>query len=88
LISLKKTKDIDQSKYERLRNSRSLARDALGLYLNSISISDMDSVRTLLGTLSLLSSQTDEIARNFAVIFSELIRFYLSYYAHNPKFNN
>ncbi len=68
ILSNKKTQDIDPSKYESLRNSRSLARDALGSYLNSLSISDMDSVRTLLGILSLLSSQTDEITRHFAVI--------------------
>jgi hypothetical protein len=39
----------------------------LSKFVNSLSISDMDSVRTQLGLLSMISSQTDEISRAFAV---------------------
>ena len=45
------------------RNKRSLARDALAKFINSISISDMDSLKTQIGLLSLLTSQPDEISR-------------------------
>jgi hypothetical protein len=50
------------------RNRRSQARDALALYLNGLSVSDMDSVRTQLGMLSLITSRTDEITRDTEVI--------------------
>ena len=40
----------------------------LSLFINDISISDMDSVRTQIGMLSMLSSQTDEISRETGVI--------------------
>jgi len=49
------------------RNRRSQARDALALYLNGLSVSDMDSVRTQLGMLSMITSQTDEISRDTEV---------------------
>ena len=49
--------------YEINRNMRSKARDALIVYVNNISISDMDSLRTQSGMLALLTSQTDEISR-------------------------
>ncbi len=45
------------------RNQRAKTRDAFSLFINGLSISDMDSVRTQLGMLSLISSQTDEISR-------------------------
>ena len=51
------------------RNQRSKARDSLSLFINGLSISDMDSVRTQLGMLSLISSQTDEISRATEVIY-------------------
>ena len=46
------------------RNKRSQARYALSQYVNNISISNMDSVRTQLGMLSMLSIQTNEISSN------------------------
>jgi hypothetical protein len=49
------------------RNQRSEARDVLTEYVNYLSISDMDSIRTQLGLLSKLTSQTDEISRNTGV---------------------
>jgi hypothetical protein len=49
--------------YNLNRNKRAKARDSLSQFINGISISDMDSVRTQLGMLSMLSSQTDEISR-------------------------
>ena len=49
------------------RNQRSQARDALAEFVNDLSISDMDTVRTQLGLLSKLTSQTDEISRKTGV---------------------
>jgi hypothetical protein len=57
------------SMYESNRNLRSQARDSLILYVNMISISDMDSLRTQAGMLSMLTSQTDEITRSSEVFF-------------------
>jgi hypothetical protein len=37
------------------------------MFLNGLSVGDMDSLRTTLGILSLLTSQTDEITRKFQV---------------------
>ena len=48
---------------------RSKARDALIVYVNNISISDMDSLRTQSGMLALLTSQTDEISRISEVFY-------------------
>jgi hypothetical protein len=53
--------------YESNRNLRSKARDSLISFVNMISISDMDSLRTQAGMLSMLTSQTDEITRNSGV---------------------
>ena len=53
--------------YEINRNLRSKARDALIIYVNNISISNMDSLRTQSGMLSTLTSQTDEISRKSGV---------------------
>jgi hypothetical protein len=55
--------------YEINRNIRSKARDALIVYVNNISISDIDSLRTQSGMLALLTSQTDEISRNSEVFY-------------------
>ena len=49
--------------YNANRNKRSKVRDSLAFFINGISISDMDSVRTQLGMLSMVSKQTDEISR-------------------------
>jgi len=57
------------SMYESNRNLRSQARDSLILYVNMISISDMDSLRTQAGMLSMLTTQTDEITRSSEVFF-------------------
>jgi len=53
--------------YDQNRNKRSQSRDCLSNYINNLSISTLDSVRTQLGMLSLLSSQTDELSRNSEV---------------------
>jgi hypothetical protein len=55
------------SLYEANRNLRSQARDSLISFVNMISISDMDSLRTQAGMLSMLTSQTDEITRSSEV---------------------
>ena len=55
--------------YEINRNMRSKARDALIVYVNNISISDMDSLRTQSGMLAMLTSQTDEISRISEVFY-------------------
>jgi hypothetical protein len=57
------------SMYETNRNLRSQARDSLIAFVNMISISDMDSLRTQAGMLSMLTSQTDEITRSSEVFF-------------------
>ena len=62
-------KDINAYQHNINRNSRSKARDALIYYINNISISDMDSVRTQLGMLAMITSQTDEITRSSGVNF-------------------
>ena len=66
------------SLYQINRNLRSKARDALFAYINNISISDMDSLRTQAGLLSILTSQTDEIARNSVVLTNIKTFFYSS----------
>ena len=58
---------VSKSLYELNRNQRSKARDALILFVNNLSISDMDSMRTQAGMLSMLTFQTDEITRNSEV---------------------
>ncbi len=49
------------------RNKRSKLRGILIKYINNISISDMDSVRTQAGMLVMATSQTDEITRGIQV---------------------
>jgi hypothetical protein len=49
------------------RNHRAQARDALAFFINNLSVSDMDSIRTQIGMLSMISSQTDEISRKTEV---------------------
>jgi hypothetical protein len=49
------------------RNKRAKLRGILIKYINNISISDMDSVRTQAGMLVLATSQTDEITRDIQV---------------------
>ena len=46
---------------------RSQTRDALSQFVNGLSISDMDSVRTQAGMLAMLTSQTDEVSRKLEV---------------------
>jgi len=58
-----KSQNINADVHNINRNQRAKTRDALSLFINGLSISDMDSVRTQLGMLSLISSQTDEISR-------------------------
>jgi len=55
------------NEYELKRNKRAKARDSLISYVNAISISDMDTVRTQAGMLSMLTSQIDEISRRSEV---------------------
>jgi len=74
LINILKNLNMSQSGYNSIRNKRSKARDALMSYINSISISSMDSVRTQAGMLSMLTSQTNEISRMNEVNF--FFRFY------------
>jgi hypothetical protein len=53
--------------YETNRNQRAHIRLSLIKYINNISISDMDSVRTQSGMLALITSQTNEITRDIQV---------------------
>jgi hypothetical protein len=64
------------SVYEANRNLRSQARDSLIAFINMISISGMDSLRTQAGMLSMLTSQTDEITRNSEVQFIKIYVFF------------
>jgi hypothetical protein len=58
---------LESESYNINRNLRSKARDALAAFVNGLSISDISSVRTQLGMLSMMTSQTDEISRNTQV---------------------
>ncbi len=58
---------VSKSLYESNRNQRSKAKEALILFVNNLSISDMDSMRTQAGMLSMLTFQTDEMTRNSEV---------------------
>ena len=58
---------MDKVKYDLNRNQRSKTRDSLISYINSISISNMDSIRTQIGMISMITAQTDEISRNSKV---------------------
>ena len=49
------------------RNERAKERDSLISFVNAVSISDMDTVRTQAGMLSMLTSQIDEISRRSEV---------------------
>ena len=40
--------------------------------MNKLSVSDMDSIRTQAGMLSMMTSQTDEISRNSGVNWIEI----------------
>jgi hypothetical protein len=51
---------MDKVKYDLNRNQRSKTRDSLIGYINSISISNMDSIRTQIGMISMITAQTDE----------------------------
>ncbi len=65
---LKKNKNITNDYiYWMNRNQRSQTKDALVMYANNLSISDMDSIRSQLGMLSMITSQTDEISRETGV---------------------
>ena len=66
-LLLLKNLNMDKIQYELNRNKRSKTRDALIVFINNISISDMDSVRTQIGMLSMITSQTDEITRKSEV---------------------
>lgn len=59
------------------RNKRSKTRDALAKFINGLSISNMDSIRSQLGLLSLISCQTDEISRELGVKHSYIKSKYL-----------
>ncbi len=56
-----------KNEYELNRNERAKVRDSLISYVNTISISDMDTVRTQAGMLSMLTSQIDEISQKSEV---------------------
>jgi hypothetical protein len=66
-VQIKNPNMTSNSLYESNRNLRSQARDSLISFVNMISISDMDSLRTQAGMLSILTSQTDEITRSSEV---------------------
>jgi hypothetical protein len=68
-VQIKNPNMTSNSLYESNRNLRSKARDSLIEFINIISISDMDSLRTQACMLSMLTSQTDEITRKAGVIF-------------------
>jgi len=61
--------------YEYYRNQRSNARDSLVKYINDISVSDMDSIRTQSGMLAMITSQTNEITRQ-AEVFKKIFNFF------------
>ena len=60
--------------YELNRNERANARETLSTFLNNISISDMDSVRTQAGMLSMITNQPEEITRKTEVLFNFIFK--------------
>ena len=64
--------------YNKHRNKRSQSRDTLILFINDLSIFDLDSIRSQLGMLSLISRQTDEISRVSVVNSVVFVYYYLS----------
>ena len=71
IFVLNKNLNITNALYEINRNERSKAREAMILFVNNLSISNIDSIRTQAGMLSMLVSQTDEVTRN-----SEVLKFF------------
>ena len=71
-IILFKNQNISSHTYEINRNQRAHLRFILIKYINNISISDMDSVKTQSGMLTMITSQTDEITRDIQVEFLNL----------------
>ena len=59
---------IDEKSFELNRNERSRARDALIQFINNLSISSLDSIRHQIGMLSMVTSQSDGISRESAVL--------------------
>ena len=57
---------LDLVAFENRRNQRSNTRDALISFVNNISISDMNSIRSQASMLAMLTSQTDEVTRKSA----------------------
>ena len=65
--------------YEQNRNKRADLRDAITNYINNISISDLDSVRTQASMLAAVTSQTDELTRKSGdTVMNQCIRLALS----------
>jgi hypothetical protein len=67
-----KTTNLDNASFEKNRNNRANGRDALIRYINNLSLSDMDSVRTQASMLSMVTSQPEEITRSSEVRHSNL----------------
>ena len=61
--NITKSLNLTADQFELNRNQRAKTRLALAQFVNGLSISDMDSVKTQAGMLHILSSQTDEITR-------------------------
>ena len=66
-INFLKNQEITVNIYESNRNKRSQSRDFLSKFVNNLSISNMDTVRTQLGMLSMLTIQTSELSRKSQV---------------------
>ena len=62
-----KSQNMNKETFETNRNLRAQAREALSKFVNGLSISDMDSVRTQASMLAILTGQSDEITRNAEV---------------------
>lgn len=71
-----KAQNMNGDLFNQHRNKRSQSRDALVMFINDLSIFDMDSIRSQLGMLSLISRQTDEISRISGVNSVVFIIFY------------
>ncbi len=79
---------MNRDLYNQNRNKRSQSRDALVMFINDLSIFDMDSIRSQLGMLSLISRQTNEISRESGVNIVFFIMFWAFYFCFNSNFKS
>jgi hypothetical protein len=86
-LSVTSTPNLDEEAYSINRNKRASVRDFLISFVNNISISDLNSIRTQASLLFSLTMQPDEITRKSAVSRNK-VNFISQYYAISFYSNN